>query len=324
MKDKEIIFITEGGSKIGMGHLMRSIAVAERVRDKGRTPIFIVNKEKNVTETLKNYKFPFQTVSSIIKCDLNIKDKRVLIDSKKNVSGIIRKVKRNNCKVTLMDNATNARLLVNNVIYPIEHFDPDALDWSKAEGKLYYGAKYFPLRKDFLKHKRKKKTIKKGKNILISFGGADPNNLSLKMLKILNAHLQEHNIKIILGSAFKNKQIIRDYVAKYEMKVDVIDDSKLFPQILSTADLFITALGVSIYEANYFSVPVVVINNYKEDKKDSILLKNRNLTKSLGYYKSVTGRAVWEAVNDIIEEQNNFKKVVDSAGACRIAKIVIN
>jgi len=325
LKNKKIIFITEGGSKIGMGHLMRSIAVAECVRDKGLMPIFIVNKEKNVIETLKNYNFHFQTVSSIVQCGLNIKGKRVLIDSKKNVSATIRKLKRNNCHITLMDNATNARLFADNVIFPIEHFDTDTLDWSKAEGQLYYGAKYFPLRKDFFKHKRKKVVKKNRKNILVSFGGADPNNITLKVLKALKDLKidKDISIKVLIGPAFQKKYRNKIYsLAKSFKNFKLINDAKNIIGVFQDIKFCFTALGVSIYELNHLNIPIILLYNYKSDKRCAEILEQRGIVKNIGYYREATRRSIKKAGSRFMETKICTKRYTDGKGAERVRKII--
>ena len=73
--------------------------------------------------------------------------------------------------------------------------------------KLLLGSKYVVLRNDFIDFIRKDKNHRvKPTKILISLGGSDPFNFSLKLLKFFNDFdMDELEIKIVLGS-FGNLQ----------------------------------------------------------------------------------------------------------------------
>ena len=312
---KKVIFITEGGAKIGLGHLMRCVAVAQQARYLGRKPFFIVNSNRITSLILKKYRFDFHNIEKI----KDIKNAPVLIDSKRDVSDLVRTLQANGCLATLMDNNTNARLYADKIIYPFAHFNPRLLDWNGSIGKVYSGAKFFPLRKE-LKAFGNRNIIKKN-NILISFGGLDPNGLTLKVLKALKNINQKLNIKVLIGPAFKkkHKDKIHKIVKDYPHRIVVIDNHLNFKGLLKDIGLCITALGVSLYEFNYFGIPVVLLCNYKKDKKDARILERLHIAVSLGYYRDTNLSEISRRINKILAQGKiKIKKYVDGKGARRI------
>ncbi|HBE44959.1 MAG TPA: hypothetical protein DDW17_05780 [Deltaproteobacteria bacterium] len=92
----------------------------------------------------------------------------------------------------------HADILLNQNIYAPE------LNYSCDEDTiLLLGSRYVLLRKEFLKYKDFKRTIpKKAKNILVTLGGADPDNVTLKVIKALNLMGDpDIEVKVVVGPA---------------------------------------------------------------------------------------------------------------------------
>lgn len=280
---KKLIFITEAGQRLGLGHLMRCIGVAQEARRLGIEPFFFVNGSRITSSILKEYKFNFKNIRNVE----NIKDAPVLIDSKKDVSRLTSALQANGCMVTLMDNNTNA--------------------------------KFFPLRNELRTIRMRR--INKKNNILISFGGSDPNALTLKVLRALRNVSQRLNIKVLIGPAFKksHQDKIHKIAASYLHKIAVLHNHSNFKNLLKGIGLCITALGISVYEFNYFGIPVVLLCNYKKDERDAKVLRRLHIAESLGYYRDINLCEMGGRINKILNQgEIKINKYVDGKGAARI------
>jgi spore coat polysaccharide biosynthesis predicted glycosyltransferase SpsG len=320
------VIITEGGSKIGLGHLMRSIAVAERMRDFRRNPLFIVNDNNVVANILRRYRFRFAQVRDIAKGSSRYMHKirrvPVLIDSKRDVTHTAERLKVNGCRVTLIDNVTHARLVVDAVIYPLEHVEPKSLDWENAKGSVHYGVNYFPLRKEFI-HVSSKKD---GSYVLVSMGGADFNNLTKLVVESLDNVLEDEKICVVIGESFAHRAWLSRYMRRADRNLSIVEKPAHFARVLSGAKALITALGVTVYEAAYFGIPTLVINNYESDLSDGVRLEKRGICKLLGYYREVTPDDIGRNVSMMLRQKAHRKRALrgfDGNGAVRIASIVL-
>lgn len=326
-KIKDILLITEGGAGIGLGHLMRCVGIAQYARDLKIKPFFIVKGNKTISDLLKKYQFDVKRISSIdngvMKHLDGFEGVPAVIDSKKNLSVLINQLKSKGCKIALIDNITDARLSVDSVIYPNEHFEPDFLSWEEAQGKVYHGAKYLPIRKELKQIKKKRRNSKKH-SILISFGGADPNSLTLKVIRAMKDVAGMSHVKILLGPIFNKKdkdKIIRE--AKYlKGKVEVIEDDYKPNRLFKDIDICITALGISLYEFNYLRIPTLLLCNYQNDERESCRLERLNIVKSLGYYKDVSLSDIRRGIGRFIEEKKETRRHVDGKGAERIVSLL--
>jgi len=193
---------------------------------------------------------------------------------------------------------------------------------TKFKGKLYYGAKYFPLRKELVTTKLKAENQRN--EILISFGGADPNNLTLKILKAFKDSGRDMHIKVLIGPAFQAKSRNKILSLSKSLKnAQIIDGTANLTEVFQDVKFVFTALGVSIYEFNYLKLPVILLYNYRTDAKDATILEERGIVKNLGYYEKVTDRKIIAETFRFIENKIRVRRCVDGQGAERICRIIL-
>lgn len=315
---ERIIFWTEAGKNIGLGHIKRCLACAKYFRKKKIKNSFITNNDNYVDRLIK--KEGFNTVSL-----RNIKDTvdnntLVFFDTKEDVSEEILSLKQNGIKVLLLDNLSKARLYSDVVVMPGAHFRMN------IKGKYNYGAKFFPLDEEFLKRYRKRKAHKK-LNLLVSFGGVDPNNLTIKVIKILKDYLPDIKITVVVGPYFKYKKEIKEIIKRLNRRfIFKVGDS--LAKVAHGLDAAITAFGVSLYEFSYLGIPSIIIANYKDDKKWAEILDRIGMSVYLGYYQNLNRQKLYSAIDylhkpDILSSMSTkCKRIIDGKGTERIYRII--
>ncbi len=134
---------------------------------------------------------------------------------------------------------------VINAIYPEKH----------SVSSHYFGQEYFILRDEFILSEEKIVTSEV-KNILITFGGVDPNNYTAKVIRIINEYCNEKNILItvIAGFGYANYDSIKDY-----KNVIVKRNISNISDYMLQADLIFTSAGRTVYEVASLGTPAVVI-----------------------------------------------------------------
>jgi spore coat polysaccharide biosynthesis predicted glycosyltransferase SpsG len=135
--------------------------------------------------------------------------------------------------------------LVINSIYPEESILP----------KHYCGQAYFLLRDEFLLGNRP--GIKQNvKEILITFGGVDPNNYTLRILSLIHRYCRENDIgiNIVAGFGYDKYETISGFD-----NVNVYKDVNNISEHMSRADLIFTSAGRTIYEVAALGLPAIVL-----------------------------------------------------------------
>lgn len=138
---------------------------------------------------------------------------------------------------------------------------------------IYSGEKYYISGKTFMFYSPI--TIKdRVKNIFISFGGADPQNYTDRLLRIIcKEDYKEYNFTVVLGRAKYNVDSLMEY-NKYE-NINVLYDVSNMPELMSACDIGITSRGRTGYELALLGIPsIAMAQNEREEKHGFVCNEN--------------------------------------------------
>lgn len=337
MMNKFIIW-TEGGKKVGMGHVRRCLVIAHQLKKEGADVLFLINDDPTVINQLEEESFLYEIASfGDINCSRvvgKIVD-IILIDTKRPIVEIMGRLKDIGYKIVLMDNITPARLKADIAIYPTAIFHKDNIEWNGFNGRVFSGADYVPIAESFIKTRQRAKNLRfqPPYQILITMGGSDPNNLTSKIASSLLNLSMPVKIKAVIGPAFlphadlseieKQRDFNRDF------NIDFIRNVKDMSEIMADSHIAITAFGTTIFELAYMGVPSLIIANYTSDEEDMEAFKRLKIGIPLGYYEDVSNSDLKENVEMVLRDRilweemsQKGKGLIDGQGAERIVSIM--
>ena len=140
-------------------------------------------------------------------------------------------------------------------------------------GKFYYGEKYFIAAKMFMMYEPI--TVKdEVKNVFISFGGADPQNYTDRILEIIKApKYEKYNFTVVLGRAKNNVQQLMQYNSY--PNITVVHDVKNMPALMAKCDVGVTSRGRTSYELALLGIPsIVMAQNKREENHGFVINEN--------------------------------------------------
>ena len=155
------LILTEAGSKIGRGHLSRSLGLSD-----GFENIDIVcfkSGDLNISNKVEIFDWHNNSLK-----DLSSKYKKVIIDSYLMTKEKNKEIKELFDKVVVIDDYNRIKYEADLIINP--NIYGDKLDYSNQTAKVVGGKDYIILRDDLIENK-KSKIIAFAKNILITVGG---------------------------------------------------------------------------------------------------------------------------------------------------------
>ena len=118
-------------------------------------------------------------------------------------------------------------------------------------------------------------TIKeKVERIFISFGGADPQDYSDRILNIIcGDEYKKYQFIVVLGRAKQNVEKLLEY-NKYE-NIKVLYDVSNMPELMSSCDIGITSRGRTGYELAILGIPSIsMAQNQREEKHGFVSNEN--------------------------------------------------
>ncbi len=135
------------------------------------------------------------------------------------------------------------------------------------------GEKYYISGKTFMFYEPIK--IKKNvERIFISFGGADPQNYSDRLLNMISKDFyKDYYFVVVLGRAKYNVEALMEY-NKYE-NIEVLYDVSNMPELMSSCDIGITSRGRTGYELAMLGIPSIsMAQNEREEKHGFVCNEN--------------------------------------------------
>ena len=269
MKNFDFGIRVEMGGKIGSGHFFRCLALAEELKKRKKTVIFLSSNKKEIHDHLRK-KFPYLVLEEktenkkIQKCkELMNKIKFLIVDLPENEEEY--GIKLENYGIALINDLggikIHSKILINGSI--VKKFHKYKI--KNINTKSLIGPKYMLIRKEFVENRDKVKITKNPiKNILLTFGGNDDADITSKILLLLN----DFNITIVLGPTNRNKQKICKII-KNRSNTKLVINPKKIASLFSKQDLIISSTGITIYELACLGMPTIMIPINSAQKESS-------------------------------------------------------
>lgn len=253
----KIKFFTEGGKKIGMGHLTRCLSLCQAFEEKGRECLFVVKGGDEVRQIVHKPMKLLDWVNNIddFESELDNCDV-VVIDSysaePKHYQLVCEKVKYR----LFIDDFSRIEypcgIVLNGSIYAKD------INYPKKSGIIYLlGTEYTPLRKAFwdVEDKIIRDKVEK---VLISFGGDDSKNMTPKVVKLLEENFPELEKLVVVGAGFVNKEEIYAFSSK-GVKIYENLSAEEMKSLMLDADVAVSAGGQTTYELARIGVPSILV-----------------------------------------------------------------
>lgn len=329
LRKKRIILYPLSGKSIGTGHIYRGLIIASRLfidhdiaflfREDQKLAISMVVSEGFEVLTYQKTENPTDIIIDH-QPDIIIND---LLNTSK---AYITTLKKSNIRVINfedMGEGANYADAVINALYP----------GNVPHSHFYTGEDYYCLRDEFI-GLPKKVVTEDVKEVLITYGGEDPQFLTLTTLKGIQELQSEYgfHIKIILGPAFNNHNRLYQHISDNALSenVTVYENVKEMAKFMRQADIIFTSAGRTMYEIATIGTPAVITaQNYRE--LTHTYGHPYNGFYNLGYFAEVSEVDFYNVTKKLILNTNlrllMNKRMVKrdfSTGINRVLRIILN
>lgn len=252
---KKILFVVTGNQKLGLGHVHNTLILANDILN--HSIEFLVDKNSELAfQKISTFNYPcfIQEEDNIID-DIKKRNPDLIINDRLDTSlEYMHAIKSLNIKtINFEDLGPGANIAdsVVNAIYP---------EINKSKNH-FYGQDYFILRDEFF-HFQKAKEINDVNEILITFGGVDPNNYTKKVISSIYDYCMENNIEInvIAGFGYQNFDSLNSFA-----KINILKDIFNISDYMYNSDLIFTSAGRTIYEIASIGTPAIVLSQNERE-----------------------------------------------------------
>lgn len=254
----KVCILTEGGERVGFGHIARCTSIYQAFEEVGIRPELIVNgdetirgfvedKNSRIFDWLSDQETLFAVLgdTDIVFVDSYLADYELY----EKISDIAR------IGVYFDDNMRieyPKGFVVNGAIFA------ERMPYPERDGVRYLlGSRYTPLKKEFwdVPEKPIRPILK---TAMITFGGADIRNLTPKVLKLLRNTYPRLFKKVIVGSGFRNVAEIEKLKDK-NTELIYCQGATEMKKVMLESDVAISAGGQTLYELARVGVPTIAV-----------------------------------------------------------------
>ena len=234
------------------------------------------------------------------------------------------------------------RLLVVDDFNHLNRYDCDVLlNQNIGADRLVYttsddtrkllGPRFALVRSEFLTVRDKKReTPEKAKRILVTMGGADPHNTTVKVLEGLTLlNDPELEVKVVVGPANPHLPEIEELVKKAPFTASVLSRVKDMASVMAWADLAATSSSVTSLELAYMGVPMAALVLAENQEGLAAGLVESGAAIELGSCDGLTPQRISQAVSGLLVDRlgrqamsDAGQALVDGRGADRIMAVL--
>ena len=319
------IIRVDASSEIGYGHLMRCLALGEKLRSS--FDILFLVRHKNTATKIRKQEFRVYEIASdvddesvIISLSSKYPNAVWIIDIKKQFSkGFLPELKRHANLLLLIENLSYDMEVADGVLFPAAHLDEKILDpWldKKHRYRVLSGWDWIILREEFLNIRSTSKDFP----IVVTTGGSDPDGVLFKLWDLLKD--QKIQAIFLVGESFSFTDCLPN-----EDQYLKVEDYNI--EYLAKAQTIISTFGSSITECLYLKKPVISVAHSMENAYGSSLLSRRSpACFDLGYFKDLDQERLIKAINTYQEPSEEImnwlnKSPIDGKGAERVKQWLI-
>ena len=267
LERQRVAIYVNGNNKRGIGHIYRALEIADE---------FYVKPDIYYDINQTNPKVFGKTTHNLIPVN--------------GIAELFEKCKKNNYTIfindiltTTIDYMIGLRTVLPNA--KIINFEDDGEGIIKADlvfnalfhetefSQVYAGEKYYISGKTFMFYEpiEIKDSVKR---VFISFGGADPQNYSDRILNmIIKPEYKNYHFIVVLGRAKHNVDALLEF-NKYD-NIEVLYDVSNMPELMSSCDIGVTSRGRTGYELAILGIPSIsMAQNQREGKHGFVCNEN--------------------------------------------------
>lgn len=306
-----IYFRTDGNEVIATGHVMRCLSIADACKENGHEAIFITADDQcgeliqqrgynyiNLFGKWDDLEYELTNLEHLINTQ---SIQMLLIDSYYVTEKYLERLK---CltKTIYIDDLNSFHYSVDMLINYSIYADKFMYSTRYNNTKLLLGCKYVPLRTQF-RNIGKKVIHKQVRNILITSGGTDNQNIVGHLLKsILHdvdfEHIFFHVVTGVFNSNLLELRTLEKKNDSLSIHCNVLDMAAL----MMNADVAISAGGSTLYELSACGVPTVTYS-FADNQLDNV---NEFDKKGLMEYAGDTRIDINVCINSIIRIVKNY------------------
>ena len=321
-----ILIRADASSRIGTGHIMRCLTLAHALRTRGYRVLFLTRSlSGNINNKIEVNGFELKHILSESLEDeikevtslINETSAQLIIFDHYGIDETYEKSVTQSSDVTIFSfddtfERHHCDLLLNQNIYAKK----EAYNGLVPEScTLLCGTEFALIRDEFKSSAKRLREVALPKNLhlLITLGGADPDNITLKILKALE-NISEYEISadVVVGASNAYSDTLEQYANNSRHRLNIIVNASNMSELMNSADIAISGGGSTTIELIYMSVPSLILVLAENQRRIAEYMQANRLALALDADHSLDEATIKNSLLKIIEKSELRKEFLQN------------
>ncbi|MDZ8085258.1 MAG: UDP-2,4-diacetamido-2,4,6-trideoxy-beta-L-altropyranose hydrolase [Nostoc sp. DedQUE12b] len=336
-----LVFCVDACTQIGTGHLMRCLALAQAWQNTEKQAIFLMSnsvpalEQRLLSEGIKvvhlsvswgSIEDARETASFARQLDANW----LVADGYHFGAEYQRVIKDAGLSLLFIDDYAHADHYYADVVLNQNIYAHEGLYTSREPyTQLLLGVKYALLRREFWQWRGwKRETPTIARKILVTLGGSDPNNVTLKVIKALQlVELDALETVVVVGGSNPHDEQLQSASLDSRFPIHLKRNVTNMPELMAWADVAIAAGGSTSWELAFMGLPSIVLVLADNQRAIAQKLNEMGVSVHLGWHEDVSAAEIASAVAHLlraahtrVEMTRCGQELVDGEGSKRVLK----
>ena len=343
MNKQTLIIRADANERMGTGHIMRCIALAQEwVKQKGTIEFICCLSNNTLLQKLQSLDFgvcpiekscpdPLDITTTLLKATQK-KAAAVVVDGYHFTPGYHEKIRAEKNRLMVIDDYNHLPFYHADILLN-QNMETNTIPYNTLPGTIkLLGSDFILLRDEFLSVKRQPVQKTGGAtNILVTMGGSDPDNVTLKVVRALNLiSAGKLKIKIVLGPGNLHRESVNGQAKGSIHDIQVIFNTPNMPGLMAWADMAVCAGGGTAWELLYFNIPSVFLVIADNQEKAVRHIAKANAGISAGRHDIVSLKEMAQKIRWLIEDESarktiihNCQSLIDGKGRARVVSALM-
>ncbi len=338
---RHLLIRADANTQIGTGHVMRCLALAQAWQDEGGTATLVARElPEGLQRILRSEQLEIITSPSLSETE----DANNLVTLAKNLGsecvvvdgysfGIVHQKALRNAGIRqlFIDDYGHAKEYVADFVLNQNLTADEAFYRNRdARTSLLLGTRYTLLRREFRRLRGWKRDFAETPtSILLTMGGADPDNITLASLQTLDKlRRTDLLVRVIVGASNSHRAALQDFRPEFLREIEILTTAAM-PEMMQRSDLAISATGTTCLELMYMGLPFVGVAISDNQRPIAMELSKRGLADTVDCSNAEFTEVLRKSLERLLGSRSERislgmrgQGIVDGGGATRIAELL--
>lgn len=334
-----LLIRADASVRIGTGHVMRCLALAQAWQDVGGRAVFAMAESlPAIDERLSSEGMQVVHVSQAAGSGDDERQTTELARLQ-NADWVVLDGYRFEAEYQQRIKSAGKRLLVVDDLGEVRHYFADLVLNQNVHGedamyekrepltRLLTGARFVLLRREFTELQERAREIPPiGRKVLITMGGSDPENITAMVISACGlVDVKGLEVTVLVGGGNPHLAELKELATKIGCEIRIVSNPQSVIEYMQRADVAVAAAGATCWEMCFLGLPAILIVTAENQRLGAQELGRQEIAVHMGMAKEVTEENIAAELQSLLVSRSRRdvmsragRRLVDGRGVERV------